>query len=203
MVKGYLVAKYEEQQSQTSSQWEDASLNNSQDVLELEDKDMNDIENMMQEHQDKVEEEQPLIPEKAPFDQPKLTMKLHDDAICCIIQHPFDKEVFVTGSCDDSFKVTKLTSQKLVLERKQLGETVCLADYNHDGKYLAIGVANGVVMVLSSESSKNMEGGSSEVTVLKWHPKGNVLLAGFEDCQLWMWNAVTGDVMAVFGGHEA
>lgn len=36
---------------------------------------------------------------------------------------------------------------------------------------------------------------------LKWHPRGNVILAGGEDGTVWMWQIPSGNCMAVFTGH--
>lgn len=49
----------------------------------------------------------------------------------------------------------------------------------------------------------SLEGPTDDVHWLAWHPKGNVIAAGSEDCTVWMWNATTGAVMQVFGGHTA
>ena len=38
---------------------------------------------------------------------------------------------------------------------------------------------------------------------IKWHPRGNVLLAGSSDGTCWMWNADDASVLGVFAGHEA
>ena len=37
---------------------------------------------------------------------------------------------------------------------------------------------------------------------MRWHPKGNVLLAGSEDFTAWMWNADNAELMQVFAGHS-
>ncbi|XP_039062113.1 angio-associated migratory cell protein-like [Hibiscus syriacus] len=38
---------------------------------------------------------------------------------------------------------------------------------------------------------------------VRWHPKGHLILAGFEDCTVWMWNADSGNFLSVFSGHSA
>ncbi|TFK28138.1 WD40 repeat-like protein [Coprinopsis marcescibilis] len=43
--------------------------------------------------------------------------------------------------------------------------------------------------------------GPDEVVFLRWHPKGNVLLAGANDSTLWLWQLPTGNTMQVFVGH--
>ena len=44
--------------------------------------------------------------------------------------------------------------------------------------------------------------GPSEVSWLRWHPRGSIVVAGSEDGTIWMWNAQTGQCMNVFTGHS-
>ncbi|XVE60838.1 hypothetical protein DITRI_Ditri05aG0158800 [Diplodiscus trichospermus] len=44
---------------------------------------------------------------------------------------------------------------------------------------------------------------ASELQWVKWHPKGHLILAGSEDCTVWMWNADNGNCLKVFSGHGA
>ena len=36
---------------------------------------------------------------------------------------------------------------------------------------------------------------------IKWHPRGHLVLAGSEDCTVWMWNADKGACLQTFSGH--
>lgn len=38
---------------------------------------------------------------------------------------------------------------------------------------------------------------------VKWHPRGHLVLAGSEDCSVWMWNADKGTYLNMFSGHGA
>ena len=49
---------------------------------------------------------------------------------------------------------------------------------------------------------KSLEGPSGSIDWLKWHPKGDVVLAGSEDFTMWMWKAQSGDCMQVMS-HPA
>jgi len=44
--------------------------------------------------------------------------------------------------------------------------------------------------------------GPDEVVWLRWHPRGNVLLAGGNDGIVWLWQLPSGNTMQVFAGHE-
>jgi WD40 repeat protein len=44
---------------------------------------------------------------------------------------------------------------------------------------------------------QNLEGPQGAVEWVRWHPKGNVVLAGSDDMSVWMWLAQTGACMQV------
>jgi len=46
---------------------------------------------------------------------------------------------------------------------------------------------------------QTLEGPEGSIEWVRWHPKGNVLLAGSDDMTMWMWLALTGTYMQV--GH--
>jgi len=49
---------------------------------------------------------------------------------------------------------------------------------------------------------KTLEGPGGGCEWVKWHPKGDVVLAGSEDFTMWMWLAQSGTCMQVFSGHQ-
>jgi WD40 repeat protein len=38
---------------------------------------------------------------------------------------------------------------------------------------------------------------------LKWHPRGHLIIAGSEDCNVWMWNADHNAFLNTFAGHSS
>lgn len=61
-------------------------------------------------------------------------------------------------------------------------------------------VFSGVVKVWNSSNGQlvqTLEGPGGAVEWVKWHPKGNVVLAGSDDFTMWMWLAQTGACMQV------
>ena len=46
-----------------------------------------------------------------------------------------------------------------------------------------------------------LEGPSEDITWVRWHGKGDVLLAGSSDMSLWLWSVPSGACMAVLSGH--
>ena len=60
--------------------------------------------------------------------------------------------------------------------------------------------SSGQVRIWSSQDascSHTLDGPSSGIEWLSWHPRGDVLVAGSEDFTAWMWNASSGAVMQV------
>jgi WD40 repeat protein len=48
---------------------------------------------------------------------------------------------------------------------------------------------------------QTLEGPAQGVSWIYWHPRGNALLAGSEDCSAWLWLAPQNKSIAVFMGH--
>lgn len=81
-------------------------------------------------------------------------------------------------------------------------DSVVAAGWSFDGEMVASGGMDGKVRVWRRVQRGGAEGSieawkdwefltsldtSSEIIWLQWHPKGNVLAAGCEDAQVWMW----------------
>ncbi|KAF5825567.1 WD40-repeat-containing domain protein [Dunaliella salina] len=63
----------------------------------------------------------------------------------------------------------------------------------------------GLVKVWEAGSGRlvqTLEGPEGAIEWVRWHPKGNVLLAGSDDMTMWMWLALTGAYMQMFAGHS-
>lgn len=54
--------------------------------------------------------------------------------------------------------------------------------------------------VSDGQLSQCLEGSGGALQWVAWHPRGEVLAAGTEDCMVYMWNAATGAVMQVGPG---
>ena len=97
-------------------------------------------------------------------------------------------------------------------------ETVEFVKFNHDGKYCVTGGMNNVLRIwqLNEEAKddssacsftlkQKLENGPSEsddILFVEWHPKGNALICGGKDYSIWLMNALSGDYLACFSGHN-
>ena len=153
-----------------------------------------------------------------------------DDAVAVVTAHaapvfscawsPTDGAVFATGGGDDvaflhrvsdaaSAPRTSSAPPADVTSAALRGhtDTVSSLSFNHDGSLLASGGLDGKALVWSvadpAAPPRALEGPGGGLEWVRWHPKGNVLLAGSEDFTAWMWNAADGALMQVFAGHSA
>lgn len=85
-----------------------------------------------------------------------------------------------------------------------------MVDWSSDGSMVATGGMDGVIQVFKHQQQgeasswqliSTLEGGD-EVQFVTWHPKGSVLVAGYGDSTVWMWQLPQGNLMNVFTGHE-
>jgi ribosome assembly protein SQT1 len=108
-----------------------------------------------------------------------------------------------SGGGDDKAYVWDSTSGQLLKELPGHADSVVSIGFSHDGKYVASGGMDGIVNVSSMESENVIKlQGPNEVIWIRWHPRGNVLLAGSEDGTIWMWSIPSGNCMHVFSGHS-
>lgn len=70
--------------------------------------------------------------------------------------------------------------------------------------WMAVGGLDGSIVLFGPDSKvQPLEGPSSDIEWLCWHPKGgNVLLAGSSDCTIWMFHTSLNKCLQVFVGHE-
>lgn len=77
---------------------------------------------------------------------------------------------------------------------------------SRDGKLLATGAMEDTLCVYdaaSGELKQKIYGCSEEIRAIDWHHKGkSVLLSGGADGSVWLHNALTGQFMATFQGHQ-
>ncbi|KAF9923110.1 hypothetical protein FBU30_006780 [Linnemannia zychae] len=84
------------------------------------------------------------------------------------------------------------------------GQPVCSCAYSPDGKFLAIGLMTGGVIIYETTSWTQafaFDSHYAEVTSLAFSPSGNFLLSGSDDKTVRLWNCATTSAEFVLKGH--
>ena len=153
-----------------------------------------------------------------------------DDSVAVVTAHaapvfscawsPTDGAVFATGGGDDAAFLHRVSDAAqrtrtssappaAVTSHALRGHTDTVAGlaFNHDGSLLASAGLDGKALVWRVAdpvaAPLELEGPGGGLEWVRWHPKGDVVLAGSEDFTAWMWNARDGALMQVFAGHSA
>ncbi|MEW6403750.1 MAG: hypothetical protein AB1649_18300 [Chloroflexota bacterium] len=95
-----------------------------------------------------------------------------------------------------------VASQKLRDARPAAGTIRSLA-FNPKGDLLALGLSNGRIQVLETETDgREVDIASSGITyALAFHPDGGILAAGTSDYRVILWNTQTWEILATIQGH--
>ncbi|GJN40652.1 hypothetical protein PR202_gb29901 [Eleusine coracana subsp. coracana] len=85
-------------------------------------------------------------------------------------------------------------------------DSVAIVDFSSDGNLLACGSLDGQISVWNTVTQtlqSTLEGSGSSFEWLKWHPRGHFIISGSEDCNVWMWNPYSKNLLAnTFVGHS-
>ncbi|KIM62689.1 hypothetical protein SCLCIDRAFT_15717 [Scleroderma citrinum Foug A] len=122
--------------------------------------------------------------------------------------HP-TQPLAVSGGEDDLGYIWDITDGETIVRLTGHSDSVTSATFSSDGEMAATGGMDGKVRVWrrhGKEDYKHWEfltelQGPDEVTWLRWHPKGTVLLAGSNDSTVWLWQLPSGTTMQVLSGH--
>ncbi|EIN04879.1 WD40 repeat-like protein [Punctularia strigosozonata HHB-11173 SS5] len=140
----------------------------------------------------------------------------HGASVFCASVHP-TQPLAVSGGEDEVGYIWDITTGQAVVKLTGHSDSIVAVEWSHDGEMIATGGMDGKTRIwrrVGATKGKAAEDwstwefltelyGPNEVTWLKWHPKGHVLLAGSQDQLVWMWQLPSGRVMQVFGGHAA
>ncbi|KDQ24861.1 hypothetical protein PLEOSDRAFT_1107788 [Pleurotus ostreatus PC15] len=133
----------------------------------------------------------------------------HNGSVFCVAAHP-TQPLAATGGEDDLGYIWNTSNGELVAKLTGHTDSVTSIAFSHDGEMLSTGGMDGKVRIwrrVGKEHWKTWEfltelQGPDEVMFLRWHPKGNVLLAGSQDATVWLWQLPSGNTMQVLSGHS-
>lgn len=142
----------------------------------------------------------PAEPER---DDAAVTFRRHTGSVFCGSLHP-TLELAVTGGEDDRAYVWATDTGAVVHEVTNHRDTIVAAAFSADGNYLAIGDMAGEleVLKLSQNYQKVWEFSMGDMVWMQWHPATNVLLAGGESGDVYVWRIPSGDCKVLAGNGQ-
>ena len=144
--------------------------------------------------------EHPVIPEK---DDSTTTFSLHTSAVFCGSIHPTEY-LAVTGGEDDLAYVWSLQTGEVVHKIENHKDTVIAAEFSHDGNYVATGDMSGEIQVfkIAQQYKRVFEYSMGDMVWMKWHVATNVLMAGSESGEVFIWRIPSGDCKVLPGNSH-
>jgi len=133
----------------------------------------------------------------------------HRKSVFVVSTHP-TQPIACSGGEDDLGYLWNIDDGEELVKLTGHTDSVTSTAFSADGQLVSTGGMDGKIRVWrkvsKSNSWKDWEFltellGPDEVMWLKWHPKGNVLLAGSNDSTVWLWQLPSGNTMHVLAGH--
>lgn len=132
-----------------------------------------------------------------------MTFSKHTSSLFCGSFNP-DSTLVVTGGEDDKAFVWNVDTGDVVFEVTEHKDSVIAAEFSYDGNYLATGDMAGELQVFKIEKNykKVWEFSMGDMSWMKWHRKANVLLAGSEVGEIYIWRIPSGDCKVLQGSGD-
>lgn len=147
-----------------------------------------------------MDEDGNIQPER---DDSIMTFSKHTNSLFCGSFNS-DGTLAVTGGEDDKAIVWKVDSGEVVFEVNEHTDSVIAAEFSYDDAYLATGDMAGELKVFKVDKGykKVWEFSMGDMSWMKWHKKSNVLLAGSEVGEIYIWRIPSGDCKVLQGSGE-
>ncbi|OAV88485.1 hypothetical protein PTTG_00883 [Puccinia triticina 1-1 BBBD Race 1] len=145
-----------------------------------------------------------------PFDSSITRFTKHQEPVFCLATHPRNPQICASGGADDLGYIWNTSTGEEILKLEGHQDSLSSIEFSNDGEYLATGGVDATIKIWKNldpqgfsewEFLLDLEA-PEEVTWLTWHPKQTVLLAGFSDGMIYMWQIPSGS-MQVFAGHDS
>lgn len=135
-------------------------------------------------------------------DMSKLTFGKHTMSVfCCDISA--DGSLAVTGAQDDVAYVWKIANGEVYLECTGHSDSVTEVSFNFDSQYVVTGDMGGLIQVWNIKEKKLIWCyGGDDLEWLRWHHLANVLIAGIQSGDIFIWQIPQGHCK-VLASHGA
>lgn len=138
-------------------------------------------------------------------DESIMTFDKHKSPVFTCSLHP-SKDWASTGGEDDMGYVWDTNTGEVIHEISGHKDTVLSCTFNFDGNYLASGDIAGEIQVFKLADDgirKIWEYSMGDMCWMNWHPSANVLMAGAESGEIYVWRIPSGDCKILPGqGHK-
>lgn len=126
-------------------------------------------------------------------DLSRLTFKKHNMSVfTCDLNA--DGTLVVTGGQDDTAFVWQVSNGELYLECTGHNDSVTEVGFNHDSQYVVTGDLSGLIQVWNIKEKKLIWCyGGDDLEWLTWHHLANVLVAGMESGDIFVWQIPQGN----------
>lgn len=138
-------------------------------------------------------------------DDAAVTFAKHNRPVFCGCLHP-TLDLAVTGGEDDKAYVWSTESGDVVYEVDGHKDSIICAEFSSDGNFLATGDLAGDIQVfkVNNNYAKVWEFSMGDMAWMQWHTAANVLLAGGESGEVYIWRIPSGDCKVLQGnGHKS
>ncbi|CAK5269160.1 unnamed protein product [Mycena citricolor] len=133
----------------------------------------------------------------------------HASSVFAVAAHPTEP-LAASGGEDDLGYIWDITDGEVMVKLTGHSDSVTSVAWSADGEMISTGGMDGKIRIWRRVGKENYRTwefltqleGPDEVMFLRWHPKGNVLLAGSNDSTLWLWQLPSGNTMQVLAGHS-
>lgn len=131
------------------------------------------------------------------------TYNKHTGPIFCCNLHPTE-DLVVTGGEDDQAYVLNITTGDVVFHCNTHKDSVISAEFSYDGAYLATGDIAGEIQVFKVQQDyrKVWEFSMGDMSWMMWHKASNVLMAGADSGEVYVWRIPSGDCKVLQGPGE-
>uniref|UniRef100_A0A1B6KAD8 Angio-associated migratory cell protein n=1 Tax=Graphocephala atropunctata TaxID=36148 RepID=A0A1B6KAD8_9HEMI len=122
-------------------------------------------------------------------DDSEFVFKKHTGPVFCCALDPVDGNLAVTGGEDEKAYVWVIQTGEVVFECLGHKDSVTMAGFSHDGKYLATGDMTGYIQVwkVATRNCVMSQNVGSDMAWMQWHHGARILLYGQANGDVNMW----------------